>query len=334
MKISEVRKILEKYSSDQLKVIVAELYKAMPKSVREDKEIDSLIRDPDSFKKAKRKGRRDKIPDIKALEAETNRFVENAYNQYYLIPNRIVPKSERSKWRFKVRRLYKDLTLAASEDGNMQLAAELLEKIYQVLCYSFDYVLFTAWDAFQSIGVSQKEFFRRILTLKYQFEEKDKFIRDALLLMTKNALNRYTLHFDLMFVILDFLKTPDMREMAIKMTEELLEKERTHRPPAKKEWSYDYGLKERINTLAEMGFFCYAELYDYDNAISFFKRHYRERDAEIRLYVLIELLFMLGQKEYIVQEYEEAIRKGIKPRDQLRELYAYIKKNNELPGGF
>ena len=38
------------------------------------------------------------------LELELEEFLSDAYAQNYFAPNRFVPKSERPKWRFKVKR--------------------------------------------------------------------------------------------------------------------------------------------------------------------------------------------------------------------------------------
>jgi hypothetical protein len=44
MKITELREIIKEYNEEDLRLLIAELYKAMPKALREDKEIDDLGR--------------------------------------------------------------------------------------------------------------------------------------------------------------------------------------------------------------------------------------------------------------------------------------------------
>jgi len=43
MKISEVRSVIEKYSPDQLRLIISELYKAIPKAIKEEKVAAPVI---------------------------------------------------------------------------------------------------------------------------------------------------------------------------------------------------------------------------------------------------------------------------------------------------
>ncbi len=330
MKISEVRDVIQKHSQDQLRVIIAELYKAIPKAVKEENDIDHIIRDPTGSIQPRSGSKQRSKPDIDILTEETNSFIEDAYSQHYFAPNRFVSKRERPKWRFIVKRLYKDLLLAADED-NVPEAAQLLEKLYELLCHSCKYVLFNAYDPFQSVGIDQEDFFRRILALKYQCEEKNTFLRNALLSMANVSLNRYTLREDLMWVILEFAKTPDLREMTVALCTELIETIK-RRPLSKKgERESDHETEEKRNSLTLMGFLCYAQLYEYENAISYFKTNYCKDDKEVALFVLLRLLFGLNQKNLFLREYEAASRNGTRPRDILKKIYSLTKENGVFP---
>lgn len=329
MKISEVRNVIDKYSQDQLRVIVTQLYKVIPKSIKEENDIDSVLKDPDASV-PKRPKTKQEGPDIDGLSYEINSFIEDAYNQYYFAPNRFVSKRERPKWRFIVKRLYKDL-LFVTDETDVPEAAELLEKLYKLLCYSCNIIIFNAYDSFQSVGIEQREFFRKVLALKYQCEDKNTFIKNALLSMANNPLNRYTLHEDIMEVILEFIKTPDLREMTIAKCSELIEIIKRE-PLSKKDGHRSvYEKEEKLNNLTAMGFLCFARLYEYENAISYFKANYCKDDKEVALYILLRLLFGLKQKDYFLKEYEQALKNGIVPRDALKKVYRLTKETGELP---
>jgi hypothetical protein len=92
MKVAELKKTIVGYRSQQLRILLVEMYKAMPKHVKEDHGIDDLICNAAS-KPSKRKS--DVVPNIEALAFETERFVSNAYSEYYYIPNSVVPRRER-----------------------------------------------------------------------------------------------------------------------------------------------------------------------------------------------------------------------------------------------
>ena len=337
MKMPEVRRVIEKYSEEQLRTIVFELYKAMPKAIKEKNDVDSILMNPNGLKQPRPKTRQKEVPDIELLKYETERFVDYAYKQYYFAPNRFVSKQNRPKWRFIVKRLYKGLLAASAGEGNISEAASLLEKLYQLLCYSCSYVLFSAYDSFESIGIEQQEFFRRVLALKYECEDKDPFIKNALLSMVNNPLNRYTLRENLMEVVLEFAKTPDLREMTITQCTELIETTRRESFPQKKlqlnheRRRADYAKSEKLNNLTKMAFLCYARLYEYPRAIAYFKANYCEADQEQALYVLLRLLIDLNQKDYFLEEYETGLEHGIKPRDALNKTYRITKERGALP---
>jgi len=194
------------------------MYKAMPKQVKEDHAIDSLVLCPNPGRKAPRQPAG---PDMCELFFETEDFISNAYDQCYFAPNRVVAKKERPKWRFIARRLFKQLNLAAADPENTAEAAELLRRLYEMLCYSCSFILFSAYDTFESVGVSQVEFFRAVLAAKRKVEPPPEFVRSSLVLALANSLNRYTLHGDLLQEVKAYLQTADMKERAVTVCDDL-----------------------------------------------------------------------------------------------------------------
>ncbi|MCW8783733.1 exonuclease domain-containing protein [Weizmannia coagulans] len=110
MRVTELRELLEKYSKDDLSKMMIELYKAIPKKVRDEKEIDGMLQDFQQYKEAEKiKKEKEKHVDLNDLEREITQFIQNAYKQNYIAPNRYVSKKERPKWRFKVKSYIKQL---------------------------------------------------------------------------------------------------------------------------------------------------------------------------------------------------------------------------------
>jgi len=166
MRIKEVRNIIKNYSEEELRILLTEMYKAIPKTVKEEKDIDQMVEDIDinSYKNSRRRVSRQKEDvNIELLEYEVETFIEYAYKQYYFAPNSFVHKKERPKWRFKVSKYIKQL----DKVENNELVIELLEKIYEVLCYGCHYVIFSSDDPFASIRISQEDIFNRIVRRKF-----------------------------------------------------------------------------------------------------------------------------------------------------------------------
>ncbi|MGA8660412.1 MAG: hypothetical protein WB586_30210 [Chthoniobacterales bacterium] len=326
MKISELRELLDRTSSEDAKRILIEVYRVLPKKTRENLAIDELVKNPSgaaSHKQAKKLAHK---VDIDYLEAELEQFLSDAYAQNYFAPNRFVPKSERPKWRFIVKRLFKEINSVVVEPGSIEKAGMLLEKLYQMLCYACDFVLFSAYDPFQSVGISQTAFLDAVLGLKAEHLELHKFIDHGLHLVRDSRLNRYTLGSNLVQVLIDRLRTPESLELAIERAAHLHSE--TNSGPERKQ---NYERADRRNRLAEFGFLAYVKLSDYDRAIDFFLARYIASDKEISLFVLLERLRALQREDLWQREYERAIQTGIRPRDRLADAYRHLKSHGQLP---
>jgi len=323
LKINELRQLIEKYPAEELRLIIPELYKAVPKAKIQERNIDDFIKNP-RLTRNRSKSTNKEIRDINLIKNEVEQFLEYAYNQYYFAPNRFVHKKDRPKWRFIVKRFYKELSQASGNDEQyLPIASELLEKIYVMLCYSCSYIIFNSFDSFESIRITQEDFYRQVLSLKFQIESKKQFIKNAVELIINNSVNRYTLYSDLMNVFLEFLKTPDLKEMAIetcKIMEDEIKRDLKNN-------DYDYDTTNKYNCLVEIVFRIYVQLQEVETAIDHFKEKYIERNREIKFYILSHLLLEFELENYFIKEYEIFIKKGIEPRDRLKELYHKLKKS-------
>jgi hypothetical protein len=336
MKVNELRERIKKYTRADLERLTVELYKAIPKAKKEDMAVDELIANPSS-KKKKSVGT---FASLATLREEVPRFIEHAEAQYYLAPNRVVPKGERSKWRFRVKRWYKDLQQEKLSDGDLAKQAELLTQLYSLLCKACGYQYFTAYDPFESVGVAQTEFYESVLRLKWEVDDKPAFIKTGITLIVDNFLNRYTLEGDLMEVLLQFLPIADLRYLAIEKAKELIA-EHDFQPPAPEPERRvrvlfmtdrsDYRKQAKHNNLVEMVFRTHAKLFEFDQGIHFYQQHHYERQPEVKLYILIRLLFNAQQPDLIVREINLAEKAGVEPRENLKQLRDHIAKDGQLP---
>ena len=335
MRISEVRKLLETYSSRQLQLIIGEMYKAIPKAIKEDRDIDGILMNPDAPAASKKRLKTVQVPNIEALRDETEQFIDYAYNQYYFVSNSVVPKRERPKWRFVAKRLYKSLLAAATFEVNLPHASTLLERLYELLCYSCSYTLFTAYDSFQSVGIEQTTFFQTVLSLKHACEPLSEFITHAISLIIENSVNRYTLPTTLMQIALEFLHTSDALALAIQVCDtKIVQENLTPKKVREERLTEIYSKKETVNQLVEMAFLCYRDLGEFDRGIQYFTKHYWEENPEVKLYVLLRWLYNCQQPEHFVQEYHKAIHAGVQPRKQLVNVFEIIQTTGVFPENF
>ena len=162
---------------------------------------------------------------------------------------------------------------------------------------------------------------------------KNDFVDTGINLIINNYLNRYTLYSELIDSFIEFLTIPDLYYKTIEKAEKMWEK--INKTPVKSDsWSSDYDKRSNLNNITEIVFKCYAKLFEFENGIRYFKNHQIEDDQEVKLYILIKLLFREKQKEIILEELKNAQKNGVKPRESLLKMKQYIEEKNSLPDYF
>ena len=321
MRVNDLRTVLKKYDPDTLIEITVMLYKIIPKSRKEDEGLDEVLLD---FSHGKAPVKKEPVVDFNSLKAEIDQFTEYAEEQYYFAPNRYVRKEKRSKWRLEVKRFIKDLLSVRGE--NSEDAARLLTDIYAMLCYACNYWIFSSDNPFSAVGYKQAEFLRLVLEKLFFSGFDEASVRTAVFLTLDSNVDRETLHTELLGVLVDILKTPDTKELALKHCI-AYKNEYYEYQTSKKVFSYkasswssdDYRKKEHSNHSVDLYLMLKFSLYEYKDGIDYFWKNHVERDREITLYRLLQFLY--SQNDLWIREYEKAVAKGIKPRDNLKKEY-------------
>mgnify|MGYP000897547052 CR=1 FL=1 len=339
MLVSELRELLKKYKEEDLRLLVSEMYKAMPKKLREDKDIDALLQDVHTYMRiGKVESRQDKQVNVDDLKQKIDLFIDYAYKQYYFAPNSFVHKKERPKWRFIVKAYIKDLQDVSIDSEEGSVATDLFQKLYEMLSYACSYYIFNTENPFRSVGIEQTVLLDMVITRKLGSGINNESVKSAIELVINSELDRETLHSFLIQVLVMNLKSPDSKVIAIEQCKLLKKELQKPKPaPSKKSWSSDfsdYKRIDKINNLVETVFRLHIELCEYDEAIKYFNGNNIERSAEVLLYVLLSLLLEYELKELWLREYDEAVKKGVKPREALQKTYEYILENDKLPEYF
>lgn len=207
--------------------------------------------------------------------------------------------------------------------------------------YACAYWLFTTDDPFRSIGIKQTEVLNKAISGILLEGVNAQCIRTALELTINSEVDRETLHSELFDVLLRNLKTTDAKDIAIGqclvMKTEFEQQREKSKATKAKTASYsndDYSIREKINYITEMVFRLYCSLCEYDEAIQYFHKNHIERDKEITIYILLELLYEYDMKEYWLREYERAVSAGIEPRSGLKKIYKIVKETGEFTDSF
>ena len=315
MKINELREIIKKYNEKDREKLIVELYKRIPKSIKEDYNIDEYIINLNT------KMEKENIEiTIERLEKEVNFFIECAYDDLYARPNKIISKNDRSKWRFKVKTFYKQLNsfLPTNEDGKK--ATDLLKGLFKILSFGTHYLTFSNWNTFRAIQISQSEFLKNIVERKLS----NGVTRESLaycidLLNVQYDPQEY--HSSVLYSFESCLKTPDARYMAIELLKEqvIIWKEKY-----KKDDSYEN--QEYTNYFVECVVDIYFELCEVKDGITYFHKQYLEKYKEIKEYILLQKMEEFNLYKEWVLEYEKHLGK-ISYRDSLKEKYTKYKND-------
>ncbi len=333
MKVAELRTILGKQSKAEIIKVAVELYKRVPKAKKEEYDIDNLIQNP---KQAKAKTVKKQAATLIELETEIHTFIEHVRLEYYYVSNKVVPKAERSKWRFKVKRYYKELNNFNRRDRNISLQADLLTALYQLLSEACEYAHFNTFDPFRSISVDSQDFYATVLRFLYESKSETDFIKTAIRLALGPS-DGNILKQSLYNVFIKELKNnEDLQVLALHRTKHLLNQHGYTPPTEGKRFDSDeYSKNRKHNHLVDLIFRLYASMDKYEEAIAFFQKEYHRggggRSKEIKLYILVSTLFELNQAEHILTQIEQAKKEGIQPRENLLNLATHIRTKGTLP---
>ena len=228
-------------------------------------------------------------------------------------------KSERSKWRFKVKKYYKKLKeiKVNTEDGDK--ATELLIEIYKTLSYGTNYLMFSNWNTFGAIQVTQSEFLKDIVDRKLFSGISSENLQSCIDLLEAKY-DPQEFHKNVFGVIESSLKTTDAKYLAIELLQKKVDK-----------WNEKYNKKQdydnevMLNYFVENIVYIYFDLYETDKGIKYFKKQYVCKNKEVKEYILLE---MIDEYDFYIEwinEYEKNVGK-IPYRESLKEKYKELKK--------
>ncbi len=329
MKIQELKNLLKGTDRELLEKAFAESYKQFTKKQKE--EVDQIINNVLEGKDGK-SARKQEAVDFKDLEAQITEFLTNAYAQNYFAPNRIIPKSQRPKWRFMVKNYIKELGKIPEENENYAQAAKLLTDIYHLLCTACNYYLFSTDDAFRSVGWEQADLFQIVVKKNFGLGYSREKIAALLLDAISGGLSRESLHICQESVLVAELKTSDVKYMAIEEAQKLIGERKAKLKGLKKYDSNKYYLQDEINNLCEVVLMIAIELAEIASGIEYFFQNYENDDKEITLYCALNVADWVEDEDLWIQIYEYGIGKKIKPRDYLSKKYEQLKLGEKSNG--
>lgn len=323
MKVQELRGLLGASERADLEKAFVECYKQLRKVQKE--EIDPILTAVLEGKEPEKKIEGSPV-SFQELERQINEFIVNANAQNYFAPNKVIPKSQRPKWRFIVKIFIKELSKIPSDSDNYEKSVKLLADLYSLMCKACNMYLFSADNPFRSIGWKQWELFQLLVTRTFANGYLRENISQMLLFATTGGLSRESLRIQQEMVLLNGLKTSDVKYIAIEEAKKLVEENRGKLAGLKKYDNRRYYINDAINELCRMVFMITIDLAEPEDGMVYFFKNCIEYDKEIILYRALDLADWMDEDDLWIKVYEYGIGKKIEPRDILREEYEERKR--------
>ena len=325
MKVVELRKLLRQADRVNLENAFVEAYKALHKNEKAvvDPTLESLLTGKPLKKKPP------ETVDYSQLDKEIETFIWNAKEQNYCAPNRIIPKSQRPKWRFLVKNYIKELSQVALDNPYYPQAVQRLRELYQLICLACDYCLFSTEDPFRSIGWEQHLFYDLLAKQTFAMGYNRENISTMLLCAVTGGVSREALHSFMERVLLIDLKTLRNKQMAVEEAKKLVDQVSAQ---VKKESAYSNRRFDLENEVKELCNFIWMFALDQsrlEEGLDYYFGNCMERNEEISLYRVLYTAGETGTKEQWLETYAYGLQRGIKPREYLQEQYKEMQEEGK-----
>ncbi|MCH8486616.1 MAG: hypothetical protein LAT75_07105 [Candidatus Cyclonatronum sp.] len=322
MTIKELNEIIAGYSDDSLRLILKELYKAVPKAQREENKIDELIKNPEDWKKPKKAYA--KIPGVKELAIQIDTFVDRAYNGLYIRPNGSVNKKNRSQWRLPVISFVKALQAHAGVTGeDRKTAADAALSLYELMWTArYEAKLFASDEPFEAINFSNVAFFGLVLSLMRGSMPWSDYIREGLELLLMNTMASADRRMSLIQEFVYTINNTELSEITISIGTEMLRK--LKKPERQTGRRIIISEVSPYETLVKIIFGCFCMLHEYERGIDFLKEELSYYDEELITHHVLGALIGVRSFDLFMREYEAAVESGITVDRALENYYDHL----------
>lgn len=347
MKINEFRLLLSKSTFDDVIKIASELYKCIPKAVKENSTdgIDVKIRMILTHEEDNIKSIKNQCIDYAPLHNEIETFIENVYNENYIKQNRIISKTQRSKWRFLVMRFIKDIQKINCNDSNYTNSNIDLLKIYTALAHGCKILVFRSENPFASISKNQCEFYELLCTRIFATGFNREMLSQLIEACSMVGLEEDISYISLIQTLLQYIEKESDILHTIKIANEMIEN--ISKSISGKKIQYSFLIDEEsisyntkitgIENIAVLIMGLYFKMAEFSTGCDFYwntcekyeihikKNDKRDIDKERLFYYFLQYVECFSQNDMLWVEMYEKYKNDITPRQSLVQTYEDLK---------
>ncbi len=327
MYVKELRSILKQYDEEKAKKLVVEIYKSIPKKVREEKNIDLLIEDVDKFLVDKKNPIKTiGVEKAKKIIKDANNFTVSASMGFYASPNKYVSKKVRMAWRNEVKRHIKNLNLILPTSTYGDEATVVLAEIYDLLNIAKYETIFSTNDVFNAIKMDRDYIFDLIVSRVFYKEVTDEKVAFVTDVCFAYSVRNIKVKYFLTDIIKSKIKTQD--EVAVVLDglamlqkdDEKILNEQLSKKSSKSTLEVDYLIGKKKD-VAELQIYFYAKAGEIDKATKVYMKYFGTSSKYV--YILLNMYKQLDLKKEWLATY-----KSIKNKSK---IYEYIDEENKFP---
>ena len=319
MLVKELRDVTKNYNEKELNDIIVELYKRIPKSIKEEYNIDNYLI---NLKDAKKIKKEEEPISFENLTKEIIYFIECVDNDLYAYPNKIINKNERSKWRFKVKKFYKELNKYPANTKEGLQATTLLIQLFKRLSYGCK---FNSWNTFRAIGMGQSMYYDNIVKRLFanSISKENLSLCISIINLSNDPDELYTTMYD---VFIENLNSKEIKEQVIHLFEDKITELKEQLKEAQN-YANEFDIKEDINNIIYAITNIYFTLDEFDKGIKYFQKNYLEKIFEVKEFILLEEIEKYHRYDEWIKEYESH---QILYRESLKEKYQKFKNSKSI----
>lgn len=337
MNVAKIRKVAAGAPPDVLLEIICETYKKVPKDKKD--ELDTVILS--LLKGSSEEG-------LDQLEKDFQQFADDVYHGKYCYPYLSSAEAAQSRWHAKVKSFLKVLDGIPEDTPDYRRVGALYIALYQLMGQANLDHLFPAGNPFSVLRYSQEKLLQQMVSANLSVDSSPEMLSQLIEVICKAGCHWDTCSRDLQANLLPLLRTERVKEdalaQAMRLSERYIQRQREKdlRKAAAQGASESDTYQEKrygdnLATLVlQIAYTISPERYL--SCLDFFYKRCCERDREIALYSALAILTSeinragegadtSERKRTWVACYEDALQRGIRPREDLQQQYQAYKEH-------
>ena len=336
MYLKDLKAVISECTPAELKQIIVELYKTMPKEVKEERDIEAFIHATNKSTPAKTEQQRSrkiaslmntvvkKNTDFTTFNNEVVTFINNVSSGAYFEANNKISEDKRLNWHVTTKQYIQQLNDYPVEKVNGDEATELLAQLFILLNESYYFESFMVEDVYRSLGLEMLDLYQMIVKRAFHKGTTAESIQYSLNLVIEQYRHPSYSMDPYLSIILAELSDIASRKLALETAESMI--------PRFLKMRAEQNLPDSHLADPEAVYFAYNSLIHFITEVQFKSgtyekgvRNFLSRTQKIErsiLYSYILHKLSVHQKPHLFKEiYREAHDKNLKLDQQIEDLY-------------